>query len=159
ANRALYTPDPEKEGGTTLTAAVIIGRRMFLVHAGDSRAYLLHDRELKILTKDHSVVQRLQDAGHITAAEAERHPHRHLLYKAITGGEVDLDEDTFSLPKRGKLMLCSDGLWGSIPDEKLQEILEDDSMTLQEQADLLVNVAIESGSTDNVTAIIVDFRL
>lgn len=159
ANRALYTPDPEKEGGTTLTAAVIIGRRMFLVHAGDSRAYLLHDQDLKILTKDHSVVQRLQDAGHITAAEAEKHPHRHLLYKAITGGEIDLDEDTFSLPKRGKLMLCSDGLWGSVSDEKLQEVLEDESLTLQEQADLLVNVAIESGSTDNVTAIIVDFRL
>lgn len=159
ANRALYTPDPEKEGGTTLTAAVIIGRRMFLVHAGDSRAYLLQNNELKILTKDHSVVQRLQDAGHITAEEAEKHPHRHLLYKAITGGEVDLDEDTYSLPKQGKLMICSDGLWGSLTDAQLQEVLENETLSLQAQADILIKKAIEAGSTDNVTAVIAEFRL
>lgn len=159
ANRALYTPDPDKEGGTTLTAVLIIGRRLFLVHVGDSRAYLLKGDQLRILTKDHSVVQRLQDAGHITAEEAEKHPHRHLLYKAITGGDIELDEDTLSLPREGKLLLCSDGLWGSVPDEQLKEVLANDSLSLQEQVDLLVKMALDAGSNDNVTAIVVDFRL
>ena len=159
ANRALYTPDPDKEGGTTLTAVLIIGRRLFLIHVGDSRAYLLQDDQLRILTKDHTVVQRLQDAGHITAEEAEKHPHRHLLYKAITGGDIELDEDTLSLPREGKLLLCSDGLWGSIPDAQLKDVLADPEASLQEQADKLVKMAIDGGSTDNVTAIVVDFRL
>lgn len=159
ANRALYTPDPEKEGGTTLTAALVIGRRLYLTHVGDSRAYLFQDGQLIQLTTDHTVVQRLQDAGHITAEEAEHHPHRGLLYKALTGSELEVDTFTRSLPKQGMLFLCSDGLWGAVPPEKLQERLADPTLTLQEKADVLIHDAIQGGSTDNITAIIIQFSL
>ena len=159
ANRSLYTPDPEKEGGTTLTAALVVGRRLYLVHVGDSRAYLLLDDEMQLLTNDHSVVQRLQETGQITAEEAENHPHRNLLYNALTGSDLEIDTYTRSLPRRGLILLCSDGLWGSVPDGKMKAILQDTSLSLQARADVLVQEAIFGGSTDNITAVLMDFRL
>jgi PPM family protein phosphatase len=159
ANHALYTSDPEKEGGTTLTAVLLFGQRMFLVHVGDSRAYLYHETESTLyqLTTDHTVVRRLQEAGHITAAEAETHPHRNMLYRAINGHELEVDTYTRSLPTRGKLLLCSDGLWGAIDPEHLGAILADGSLTAQEQVDLLIETALLGGSTDNITAVVVNF--
>lgn len=159
ANQALYTPDPEKEGGTTLTAVLVVGQRLFLVHVGDSRAYLYNkvDKTLQVLTTDHSVVQRLQDAGHITAEEAETHPHRNLLYRAMTGHELEIDTYTRSLPEQGKLLICSDGLWGSVEQERLLEILGDEESSLQNQVDLLIEAALIGGSSDNITAVVVHF--
>lgn len=159
ANQTLYTPDPEKEGGTTLTAVLVVGQRLFLVHVGDSRAYLFNEDEstLQTITTDHSVVQRLQDAGQITAAEAEVHPHRNLLYRAMTGHELEIDTYTRSLPERGKVLICSDGLWGAIEPEQLTEIMSDASLSLQAQVDLLVETALLGGSTDNITAVVINF--
>lgn len=162
ANQALYTSDPEKEGGTTLTAVLIAGQRLFLVHVGDSRAYLLDETTegqptLHTLTTDHSVVQRLQDAGQITAEEAETHPHRNLLYRAITGHELETDMYTRSLPMQGKILVCSDGLWGAMEQNQLMEILTDPALPLQAQVDLLVETALLGGSTDNITAVVISF--
>jgi PPM family protein phosphatase len=159
ANRSLYTPDPDKEGGTTLTAALVVGRRLYLVHVGDSRGYLLANDELSVLTTDHSVVQRLQETGQITAEEAENHPHRNLLYNALTGSDLEIDTYTRSLPREGLILLCSDGLWGSVSDPDMKAVLQDTTLTLQQRADLLVQKAILGGSTDNITAVLMDFRL
>lgn len=159
ANRLLYTPDPDKEGGTTLTAALIVGRRLYVVHVGDSRAYLLVDDKLQPLTTDHSVVQRLQEAGQITAEEAETHPHRNLLYNALTGSDLEIDTYTRSLPRQGIILICSDGLWGSVPDTAMQAVLQDKGLSLQAKADVLIEKAIAGESTDNITAILMEFRL
>ncbi|MCA9981005.1 MAG: serine/threonine-protein phosphatase [Anaerolineales bacterium] len=159
ANQALYTSDPEKEGGTTLTAVLIVGQRLFLVHVGDSRAYLYNkaDKTLQALTTDHTVVQRLQDAGHITAEEAETHPHRNFLYRAMTGHELEIDTYTRSLPEQGKLLICSDGLWGAVEQERLLAILDDEESSLQNQVDLLIEAALIGGSSDNITAVVINF--
>ena len=159
ANRSIHNPDPEKEGGTTLTAALIIGRRLFMTHIGDSRGYLLANDELQLLTTDHSVVQRLQDAGHITAEQAAVHPHRNLLYRALTGNELEVDTYTRALPREGMMLLCSDGLWGSVEDEEIKTVMLDESTSLQERCEKLIAMALDNGSTDNVTGVLIKFRL
>src|SRR5262245_8132312 len=91
--REMVRENPQLEGmGTTLTALLWAGTRLGLVHVGDSRAYLLRDNELQQITQDHTWVQRLVDEGRITAEEADHHPQRSLLMRAIDGrGNVDLD--------------------------------------------------------------------
>lgn len=159
SNRALAGLESGKEMGTTLTVALILGRRLFLAHVGDSRAYLLQEEELSIVTTDHSVVQVLQDAGQITVEEAASHPKRNLLYRALMGEEIDsVDAYSRPLPPSGLLMLCSDGLWGMVPQPKLATILGKDR-PLQAKADLLLDEALEAGGDDNVTVILVNFEL
>ena len=159
ANQALHMPDPEKKMGTTLTAALIFGNRLFLVHVGDSRAYLLTEREgLQPVTTDHSFVQALQDAGQLTAEEAATHPDRNLLYRALMGEELEtIDVFTQSLPERGVLVLCSDGLWGLIATPDMERVLAGEQ-PLPEKADELVNKALVAGGHDNITVVLVDFK-
>lgn len=159
ANKALYLPDPEKEMGTTLTAALILGSRLFVVHVGDSRAYLLQEESLSPVTTDHSVVQALQDAGQLTAEEAAVHPNRNLLYRTMIGEELEqVDAFSHSLPRQGMLMLCSDGLWGLLTDAEMKSVLQGES-SLQEKADKLIAKALAAGGHDNITVILVDFLL
>lgn len=158
ANKAIYIPDPERQMGTTLTSALIIGSRLFMVHVGDSRAYLLHDNTFTQLTTDHTIVQALQDAGQLSPEEASTHPNRNLLYRALVGEELEqIDTFSRSLPEKGLLMLCSDGLWGLVPDAEMQEILEEER-SLQDKADSLVEKALAAGGTDNVTVVLVGFQ-
>lgn len=160
ANRAIHSPDPEKDSGTTLTAALIFGRRLYLVHVGDSRAYILDNDKLSLLTTDHSYVRRLQEAGQLSEEEAASHPHRNMLYMAVGQGD-NLDIEAFSkpLPKSGKLLLCSDGLWGLVTEQMLEEILTKEDTTLQAMTDHLVDLALKAGGYDNITVIIVDFEI
>jgi protein phosphatase len=164
ANRAIADPDPKKVMGTTLTAALVLANRLFLVHAGDSRAYLWQEGELQAVTTDHTLVQALQDAGHLTPAEAATHPERNVLYRALMGDNPDaeileqVDIFTRTLPERGQLMLCSDGLWGLVPETEMSAILAD-SGSLQEKADQLLQAALQAGGHDNITVILVDFTL
>ncbi|MDX1664953.1 MAG: protein phosphatase 2C domain-containing protein, partial [Candidatus Promineifilaceae bacterium] len=112
ANKALYIPEPQKAMGSTLTAALVLGSRLFLAHVGDSRAYLLQDDALMAITTDHSVVRALQDSGQLTDEEVAHYSNRSLLYRALVGDELEgVDTYTRTLPARGLLMLCSDGLW------------------------------------------------
>ncbi|HZD09791.1 MAG TPA: protein phosphatase 2C domain-containing protein [Candidatus Binatia bacterium] len=160
ANQALAGAESGKEMGTTLTAAVVIGSRLFLVHIGDSRAYLMHDGKLSLVTTDHTFVQALQDAGQLTAEEAAIHPNRNLLYRALMGEEMEQPVDVFtrSLPHRGTLMLCSDGLWGSVAESTISAILRSDNV-LQEKADRLQEAALKAGGSDNITVILASFAL
>jgi serine/threonine protein phosphatase PrpC len=159
ANMNIYTPDPERESGTTLTAALVFGRRLYLAHVGDSRAYILAEGKLEQVTTDHSYVRRLQEAGQLTAEEAASHPQRNVLYRAVgQGDELEIDISTRPLPKRGKLILCSDGLWGLVPEPMMQDILERDQ-PLQKMVDTLVEIAIQAGGHDNITGVLVDFNL
>ncbi len=159
ANTQISTDDPEKEGGTTLTCALIVGRRLYLIHVGDSRAYLLTNQMLQQLTTDHSVVKRLEDAGQITAEEAASHPQRNLLYRALTGQELEIDTYTCALPLRGRILLCSDGLWGSLEATEIRKMIDDEGLSLQRRVEGLVESALRNGSNDNVTGLLIDFRL
>lgn len=153
ANEAVQTHVPN--GGTTATCAVIRGDLAYIAHVGDTRAYLLSDGNLELVTRDHSLVRRLQELGQLTDEEAEVHPQRNVLYRAIGQGEsLEVDAATRRLPPMSRLVLCSDGLWGVIGDERIHQILLDCSDP-QEACDRLVSAANDNGGPDNITVIIV----
>ena len=161
AHDAILRPEepapPGGHGGTTLTAALVLGRRLHVAHVGDSRVYLLAGGELRVLTEDHSLVRRLQDTGRLSAEDAENFQYRNVLLQAV-GQEGALTADTFALdlPDIGKLLLCSDGLCGLVPLEKMTDILCG-AGTPQQMADCLYQAAMSAGGYDNITAIVVDF--
>lgn len=148
-----------KESGTTCTAALILGNRLFAAHVGDSRAYLIRDSKnpVECLSHDHSFVQRLQDAGQISADEAAIHPQRNILYRAVGQGEK-LEIDTFSrqLPGPCWLLLCSDGLWGPVPAEFIQAVITS-AASPQQACDELIEAALQAGGPDNITAIVIQY--
>lgn len=157
ANREIYSPVPEKEGGTTVTAALIVGSRLYIAHVGDSRAYLQKEDEFKQVTVDHSYVRRLMDAGQLTEEEAAIHPQRNMLYRAVgQGGELEIDTFTQTLSGKGKLVLCSDGLWGLVPEPLLEQELRSD-VSSQKTVDSLVEFALMAGGHDNISILIIDY--
>jgi len=141
-------------GGTTATCALVIGEEIMVAHIGDSRAYLISDGELELLTRDHLLVRRLEETGAISRGEAERHPYRNILYRAIGIDEdfnVDITERRFQ--PSSLALLCTDGVWGVLSDQHMLQIIMD-SHDPQEACDRLVNAAIEANGSDNVTAVL-----
>jgi protein phosphatase len=154
ANRAVHDQVPG--GGTTLTCALVLGERAFLAHVGDSRAYLFANNQLRQITQDHSLVDRLVALGQISPAQAMHHPQRNVLYRAVGQGdlvEVDTHVEPLSTPYR--LLLCCDGLWGSVGDDQLAHVLRT-APTPQETCDRLVEAANAAGGTDNITVVVVE---
>jgi serine/threonine protein phosphatase PrpC len=142
--------------GTTLTAALVLGEQTIIAHVGDSRAYALrpHGR-VETLTRDHSLVRRLEELGHITPQEAASRPDRNVLYRALGQGEV-LEPDIFIVPfpQPGYLMLCSDGLWGVLPENELADIVYN-APTLHSACKELVRAANAAGGPDNISVVLV----
>lgn len=145
------------EGGTTLTAALVMGNNAYIAHIGDSRAYLFKQNEIKQITKDHSLAQRLEELGQATPEEKAH--VQNVLYRAI-GQSSNIEVDTYiqHLPPGSSLLLCSDGLWGLVENEILTEILAS-SATPQEACERLITRANEHGGRDNITAIVVSMGL
>lgn len=142
-------------GGTTATCAVIRGDLAYVAHVGDSRAYLFADGNLDVITRDHLLVRRLQELGQLTAQEADIHPQRNVLYRAIGQSEtLEIDAATRRMTPSSRLLLCSDGLWGVIGDERIKAILQETGDP-QEACDRLIAAANDSGGQDNITAVIV----
>jgi protein phosphatase len=143
-------------GGTTLTAVLIRGEQMTIAHVGDSRAYAISDDgKMEALTRDHSLVQRLVELGQITDAEAAVHPQKNVLYRALGQGEpFSPDISTSPIPQNGYLLICSDGLWGVIPEEQISRIIFE-AANPQEACAAMVAAANEAGGPDNITAILV----
>lgn len=143
-------------GGTTLTAVLIVGDRMTITHVGDSRAYIIYaDGRMEILTHDHSLVKRLEELGQITAEEAAIHPQRNVLYRALGQGEpFEPDINSLPFPRGGCLLLCSDGLWGVVPERELFNIVTTNP-DLQQACQLLVDAANTAGGPDNISVIMV----
>ena len=159
ANTAVFEDDPEVDSGTTLTIALVLGRRLHVAHVGDSRLYLLANDRLEQISMDHSLVQRLQDVGTLTAEEATMYRYRNVLLRAVgQGEEVEVDTYMRLLPRQGKLLLCSDGLCGFVPDETIKQVMEQDA-SLPQIVDELYETALAAHSNDNVTAVVVDFSL
>ncbi len=161
ANRRIYElarADSSRSGmGTTLTAAVVSEDEVSIVHVGDSRAYLLRDGELRQLTRDHSLVEELRRRGQLTVEEAEDHPQRSIITRAL-GPEADVEIDVHTHQARSGdvFLLCSDGLTSMVREERLHEILtESDSLAIA--VDRLVEEANRAGGRDNITAVL--FRL
>ncbi|MCA9875595.1 MAG: serine/threonine-protein phosphatase [Ardenticatenaceae bacterium] len=159
ANKAVFENDPEMDSGTTLTIALVLGRRLHVAHVGDSRLYLMANGKFEPITNDHSLVQRLQDVGQLTAEEATFYRYGHILLRAVgQADEVEVDTYMRLLPKSGKLLMCSDGLSGFVSEAEMRSILERD-IPLEEMADALFRAAMDMGGFDNITAVLVDFEL
>ncbi|HSL31711.1 MAG TPA: protein phosphatase 2C domain-containing protein [Anaerolineales bacterium] len=154
AQRAIQREAPGS--GTTLTAALVVGQQITVAHVGDSRAYFIYpDGRIESLTRDHSLVKRLEELGHITPDEAVNYPHRNVLYRALGQGEI-LDPDIFTIgfPQPGSLMICSDGLWGVLTEEELVRSINE-APSLQRACQALVNAANAAGGPDNISVILV----
>jgi serine/threonine protein phosphatase PrpC len=159
ANRAIrrmVADDPNKEGmGTTLTALWFDGEWFNMVHIGDSRAYRMRDGGFEQITVDDTYVQMLVDEGRITAEEAERHPQRSLLLRALGASEVEPAFQTLKGVAGDRVLLCSDGLTGPVSDADIALTLQS-AATPGEAAESLVSQALEAGAPDNVTVLIAD---
>ena len=158
ANRRIHElshADDERHGmGTTLTAAYVDDSHLAIAHVGDSRAYLFRDGELRRLTQDHSLVGELVRKGKLTEEQAEEHPQRSIITRAL-GPEPSVEVDTWSYPvKDGDIvLLCSDGLTSMITEEKIAEVLESSS-SLKEAASRLIREANAAGGRDNITVVL-----
>ena len=147
--------DVTEGGGTTVVAAVLHGDLLVAMNVGDSRAYLLRDKELKLLSRDHSLVSRLVEMGKITEEEALTHPRRNVLYQALgQGTEVDIHVSSEKLHIDDVVILCSDGLWGEVGEPAIKEVLTIAETPLA-AATQLIDLANASGGPDNITAIII----
>jgi protein phosphatase len=142
--------------GTTLTCALVLGRRALIAHVGDSRAYMFANGEMKQVTEDHSYVSRLMELGELSPEEAAVHPQRHVLYRAIGQGE-NLDVDTYhqSLSPGSRLLLCSDGLSGSVSEDIIRETIAS-AGSPQEVCEELIKSANDAGGADNISAILIE---
>jgi protein phosphatase len=147
---------PELKGmGTTACILLLQGDEAYIAHAGDSRIYLYlgKEKQLHRITKDHSFVQTLVDAGEISDEEAEHHPNKNRILKAL--GIKPALEPTFSarpiLPKNGDVFLiCSDGLSGMLPDNAIESVMSQNA-AIKQKGDMLINLALEEGGLDNIT--------
>jgi protein phosphatase len=147
--------DETEGGGTTVVAAVLFANHLITMNVGDSRAYLLRNNELYLLSRDHSLVSRLVEMGKISEEEAINHPRRNVLYQALgQGADVDIHVFSETLQLHDTILLCSDGLWGEVSEPDIKEALSA-AGSLLVAAETLVELANNAGGADNITAIIV----
>lgn len=143
--------------GTTLTAVLAQGEHLRLAHVGDSRAYLIRDGELQRITKDHTIVERMVEEGRITPEEAEIHPQRSILTRALGVEEdVQIDQATIEARPGDRVLLCSDGLTGMIGEDRILDILAEHGDDPQAASDALVDAANDAGGVDNITVVVID---
>ena len=144
-----------REGmGTTLTAAILEGERLIIAQVGDSRAYLLHEGKLQQLTRDHSLMADMIEAGQLTPEEARHHPQRSVITRAL-GSDPNTRPDMYEINVEtgDRLLVCSDGLSSMIEDEQIEAVMRR-VPDPQRCASQLVNEAIAAGGHDNVTVIV-----
>ena len=140
--------------GTTVVAAVLMADHLSVAHAGDSRAYLSTDEGLRLLTRDHSVVQAMVDAGEISAAEAKGHPQRNYITRALGVDEhIDVDFTDFSIRPGEKVLLCSDGLSNYVSEEQIDVLLHTSPEDFIPKR--LIDAANDNGGGDNITAVVI----
>jgi protein phosphatase len=145
---------PKRKGmGCTLTALILIQDRMYVVNVGDSRIYLLRGDELLRLTMDHTVAEEYVKLGMLTKEEAERHPQKHVLTRAIGAEPANADIESHLLEPGDLFMLCSDGIINHVSDEAIYETMK--SKAPGDCAWSLVGQALQGGGSDNATAMVV----
>ena len=149
--------DDYKGMGTTLEAVVVQKHQIISAHVGDSRTQVIKNGELIRITRDHSLVQELVDAGEITADEAEKHPNKNIITRSL-GQPTDIDVDTLTLEIDADdiIIMSSDGLTNMVPAEAIIETVDNDQ-DVTSQAQALVSLANTNGGLDNITVILVKF--
>ena len=157
ANRFVFQKAAHEEVlagmGTTAVCALVRSGNVYLCHAGDSRAYLIRDGKLTQLTHDHSYVQELVDCGTITEEEAEHHPQKNIITKAL-GVDYRLEPEftAAKLKREDRLLLCTDGLTNMVPVEEMEKLLAQG--TFYDLPDRLIEAANAHGGSDNITALL-----
>jgi serine/threonine protein phosphatase PrpC len=158
ANRRVYersSEDSDASGmGTTVTVALVEDGGVTIGHVGDSRAYLIRGENLEQLTDDHSLVAELVRSGRLSPEEAEAHPQRSVITRAL-GTDPDVDVDTLSVAAEpGDIFLiCSDGLTSMVDDDAILDIVERNHSSLESAAKELIGTANRSGGEDNITVV------
>ena len=157
ANRFVFQKAAHEEAlagmGTTAVCALVRSGNVYLCHAGDSRAYLIRDGKLTQLTHDHSYVQELVDCGTITEEEAEHHPQKNIITKALgVGYRLEPEFTAAKLKREDRLLLCTDGLTNMVPVEEMEQLLAQG--TFYDLPDRLIEAANAHGGSDNITALL-----
>jgi PPM family protein phosphatase len=158
ANRRVYERSSEDANvsgmGTTMTVALVEDGGVVFGHVGDSRAYLVRDGVLEQLTQDHSLVAELVRGGKLSPEEAEHHPQRSVITRAL-GTDPDVDVDTFTVPDQNGdvFLICSDGLTTMIGDDTIERVLTENGSDLGSAAEELVRLANKAGGEDNITVV------
>ena len=144
--------------GATLTGAAVKGDKLDLVQVGDSRAYVMRGQQIRLATKDQSLVQQLVDVGQISEEEAETHMFRNVILQAL-GAQTELAPATARIQIRqgDMLLLCSDGLSGKLRNEEIRQIVSDSSEDLAAACQALVDEANYRGGEDNITVVLARF--
>lgn len=161
ANQAILSQsaaDQSKQGmGTTLTAGMISGRNLVIGHVGDSRAYLIENEKITMLTEDHSLLEQMIQKGSLSPEDAQGHPQRHILTRALGTNSAEIDLVEAVLEEGAILMLCTDGLTSLVQDGEILDIIlarQDDPASA---AGYLVKLANERGGYDNITVVLAAF--
>jgi PPM family protein phosphatase len=158
ANRRVYarsSTDPTTSGmGTTITVALVENGNVAFGHVGDSRAYLIRDGQMEQVTEDHSLVNELMKSGKLSREEAETHPQRSVITRAL-GTDPDVDADTFTIEAKvgDVFLLCSDGLTDMVGEREIQELVERHRENLDAALKALVKAANRGGGEDNITVV------
>lgn len=139
--------------GTTIIVAIVSDKKIQLVHVGDSRAYIIHNKRIKQLTTDHSIVQEMINAGEITLAEARNHPRKNIITRALGIGEnleIDFIESDFY--NNDYLLICTDGLSNELQEADILNVFQNQPDNIAES---LVDAANNMGGSDNITALVI----
>ena len=142
--------------GTTVVACLVDNDLISVAHVGDSRAYLIRDNQLSRITNDHSWVFEQVQAGMLTEAEAEKHPLRNVITRAL-GGALQVSPDASEIEARpgDVYLLCSDGLTGMVSEDEILKVVTQNDGDLKKACHQLIDIANEHGGLDNVTAVLV----
>lgn len=158
ANLAVFrrSLDLDKNMGTTLTAALIVGMKAYIVNVGDSRTYHFRPgQKLRQMTRDHSLVARLVEQGEITPEEVYTHPDRNMIYRGLgTDDAVEVDLFMADLAQHDRLLLCSDGMWEMVRDTQIERIMRHAGRP-EQASEMLVQAALRGGGSDNVSVLVV----
>lgn len=158
ANQAIFEEarrNPECEGmGTTLSLAVVDGRNLHLANVGDSRAYIVNEREIIQVTRDHSLVQELVDRGELLPEEARHHPRKNVITMALgVYEEITPDIGTLTTEPGDMVLLCCDGLINHVDDEDIHRVVIE-ANDPQTACEILIALANKGGGTDNISIIV-----
>lgn len=144
--------------GTTIEAVIATGNFTTIAHVGDSRCYILNDSGFQLLTEDHTYVNELVRTGQITKEDAEHHPRKNWILRALgTEQDVKIDIKTIMFEEGDYLLICSDGLSNKVSDSEMVQILQNPD-SLEQKAQALIQMANENGGEDNITLIILEFN-